>query len=718
MDEDFSRRLQDNDNEGHSTSSSVSFSIDLRRIQTLAQSRSLHNEDKPSADLIQHYGLSAVRCFEMGENPTLALMALMPFKLSEFSLGQEIYQLLFSPPAIEKKSTQSTEQITKELTAFVNRLDEILASIVKFHNNPANDPYLIQTAMSLQMLVVAAMMKASSVNPTYEATVGRQLLHKLSTLHLHRINNKKYQDSIIYPAEKFLAPSKTQPEIFYTLTLYNPYASATKPATTVGAQQKTDPLDILHEFNSAFDLAEKNQFDAALTMIETTLQKAEVSGVGNFISGYVSYVNSDSRYVELGTFSNDLSLIFDYLSKEDIFPEKQEFALAVLSKTLEKTYSSEINDLLTLDRGKQFLNILLTLKPKSPRATLLLAEIFEALVNKAPKMSYPHKGEKAKPNPSLLALYLSTQETTSLSRSRKTATFIIAGTLLLFGAITLILAITTFPLLPLYIVGGVLAALGISAGVGGLTISEPVKKEMPSNGPMIQESLFKWTRTYGYDGSLSYELLQLFENSPELVHAIDVERDFLILRPIVQNETWDTIIPQLKKIFREDQSKIVELLVQRDDIFKTVVTHIDQLKQLSDWITQSWLDDTKKKALKDDMSNIISQDGGYLNTLIARGCATVTTTTLPSHREIGATIGHVQITSTESPDAYKMLLSIFKGDERMEELIKSKQTTAQAAAQNPFFGEVPPAKQIVKTPKTPSSEVKNEKTDTTPKPGE
>lgn len=321
-------------------------------------------------------------------------------------------------------------------------------------------------------------------------------------------------------------------------------------------------------------------------------------------------------------------------------------------------------------------------------------------------------GEQPKTNPSLLALYLTAQETTSFSR--KIAAFIIGGAFILIGAITLILGITIFPLLPLYIIGGVFTAIGISAGVGGLAMSEPVKEKTPSNNPVIQRNLGSWLTAYGYSALSNETLLQLFENSPELVSAIDVTRDFGILRPLVQGETWDNIIPQLEKSFGEDKPKIVELLVQNDNIFKTMVTHIDQLETLSDWVTLSRLHDTQKSALKNNMSNIISQNDDYFNSLIDNGCAPVTHTTIPSYRKIGETRGSVRTTSTEDQDPYQMLSTIFKDDERMAQLIKSKRTAAQAAAQKPVFGEVPPESQIVKKPKPPP-EIENTKIDTTPK---
>ena len=59
------------------------------------QQAPLNNNESPEA-FVQHYGEIAIECFNEGEDPTLALMALMPFKIGKFYLSVELYHLLFS----------------------------------------------------------------------------------------------------------------------------------------------------------------------------------------------------------------------------------------------------------------------------------------------------------------------------------------------------------------------------------------------------------------------------------------------------------------------------------------------------------------------------------------------------------------------------------------------------------------------------------------------
>lgn len=659
-----------------------------------------HPDEKTSANFIQRYAMAAVQCFIQKENPTMALMALTAFKLGDFSLANELNTLLFD-------DSQNVD-LGRKLDAFENHFDDIIKSINSFHQNKNNDPYLVQTTIGLQMLLYAALTRASELsNNTGPTTEFRdRLLNKLSTLDT-RIN---------YPARKLLDPKSTPGE--GQIIAYQPHSGefvdSPKPAPTIAIEAQTSEnfdVALRSEFKLVHELAEKNQFDQALRKFEETLQLAKHDFHGTFLVTYLPKGGVRPWAV--------LDGILNYLVERPTTPQKQAFALAVLNKIIE--HNNHEAKTLFANKNSIFFKALLTLKPQNPESTLELARLFKNLA-----------GHPEAYVPEFQALFnarMKQIEPMQTESRPSVVGYIVGGLFIVLAIIATIFSLTLFPLLPLYIGAGVLGGIGllslgiqfarnVSANRQTSSSSHSAiqqsnrNQESPSQATsMIQTNLNTWLKIYGYDLSTLSEsaFIDLFKQTPHLSRSVDPNRDYKVFKGIFQNGDWNTFKKLAATFDPKDQWKIRIIIMSLGTrVLKKLVTDLEQLKifcaALPDNEQNPRCNAAQCKAYLWDWINDNYKD--YLQTLIDN-----TPKTIEVEISLGASCysfgGNIAAASrrTENQDPYKMLGEIFP--DREDEIAALKPEDSSKFSQSPLESTKKShiAKKVIK--KSKNEEVKN-----------
>jgi len=305
--------------------------LDLKNFQALKSSENVP-ENKQAADFIQYYGLSATRCFILEENPIVAISALVPFKLGNFSLANELQNLLFSNPD-DKASLKS----------FQKHLSKILGSIKAFHQNNQNDPFLVQTAIGLQVLIHAALSRASNLSEkeknAFEKNITGQLAKFVADQGTADIPQEKLL-SIIYPSAVLLSPpedvasSKRLQEKYQEYSplipqqIEEPEDNTTDTSDESGQEELIDELlSIDAHIEKTHQFAEKNQFNEAVN---------EIKDVFPILSGIEEKINNHFKSAYQYAEKNQFSEATDEIKNALALQKNLKTYCGLCNKTLEK----------------------------------------------------------------------------------------------------------------------------------------------------------------------------------------------------------------------------------------------------------------------------------------------------------------------------------------------------------------------------------------------